>query len=396
MSDRPPPARALRSAALFIVLLSVVDLFADFTYEGARSAVGPFLALLGASGTVVGVVAGLGELLGYSLRLVSGTLADRTRRYWPIAFVGYAVNLFSVPFLALCGRLPAAVALLLAERTGRAIRAPARDAMLSHAAHQTGRGWGFGLHEALDQTGAVLGPLAVAAALASGRGYRVGFGMLAVPAILAVSVLLIARRLFPQPQRLEVRRFEGRAEGLLSAYWIFLACSGLIAAGYADFSLMAFHLRKSLALEPARIAAYYALGMATHALAALAFGRLYDAKGLKVLAAGTAISIFCAPLVFLGHGPEIAAGVAAWGVGLGAIEALMRAAVADMSAAHRRGTAYGMFNFGYGLMWFAGSVLMGWLYDRSIAALVAFSVAAQAAAMPLLLVAHRRFQDERA
>ena len=396
MSDLPTPARALRSAALFIVLLSVVDLFADFTYEGARSAAGPFLALLGASGTVVGVVAGLGELLGYSLRLVSGTMADRTRRYWPIAALGYAVNLFSVPLLALCGHLPAAVALLLAERTGRAIRAPARDAMLSHAAHRTGRGWGFGLHEAMDQTGAVLGPLAVAAALASGRGYRVGFGMLAVPAVLAVGVLMVARRLFPRPDRLEVRRLEGRPEGLRSAYWMFLACAGLLAAGFADFSLMAFHLHKALHLEPASIAVYYALGMGVHALSALAFGRLYDAKGLKILAAGIAVSIFSAPLVFAGRGAQALAGIAAWGVGLGAVESLMRAAVADMSPARRRGAAYGIFNFGYGLLWFAGSALMGCLYDRSIAALVAFSVAAQAAALPLVFIAHRRLQAERA
>ena len=137
-------------ALKFIILLGIVSLFADMTYEGARSITGPYLALLGASAAVVGFVAGFGELVGYALRLVSGYMADKTRRYWAMTIIGYAVNLLAVPLLALAGNWPMAAILLIAERMGKAIRTPPRDVMLSHAASQVGRGWGFGLHEAMD------------------------------------------------------------------------------------------------------------------------------------------------------------------------------------------------------------------------------------------------------
>lgn len=153
------------TALKFIVLLGVVSLFADATYEGARSINGPYLALLGASATTVGFVAGLGELIGYSLRLVSGYMSDRIGRYWAITLFGYTLNMLAVPALALAGRWEIAAMLMIAERIGKAIRTPARDAMLSHATREIGRGKGFGLHEALDQIGAVLGPLTVAGVL---------------------------------------------------------------------------------------------------------------------------------------------------------------------------------------------------------------------------------------
>ncbi|MEK7699337.1 MAG: MFS transporter, partial [Planctomycetota bacterium] len=141
-----------RSNALrFIVLLGIVSLFADMTYEGARSINGPYLAVLGASATTVGIIAGLGELIGHSLRLVSGYITDRIGRYWAITLFGYAINMIAVPAIALAGRWEIAAILMVTERIGKAIRTPARDAMLSHATREIGRGKGFGLHEALDQ-----------------------------------------------------------------------------------------------------------------------------------------------------------------------------------------------------------------------------------------------------
>jgi MFS family permease len=106
------------TALRFIILLGLVSLFGDVTYKGARSITGPFLATLGARATIVGVVAGFGELIGYGLRLVSGYLSDRTGRYWAITIVGYIVNLFAVPLLALAGNWPLAALLMIAERTG--------------------------------------------------------------------------------------------------------------------------------------------------------------------------------------------------------------------------------------------------------------------------------------
>lgn len=380
-----------RAALRFVVLLGVVSLFADMTYEGARSITGPYLALLGASGAAVGVVTGFGELLGYGLRLASGYLADRTGRYWAITILGYALNLFAVPLLALSGRWELAAALMIAERLGKAIRTPARDAMLSHATKEVGHGWGFGLHEALDQVGAVLGPLVVAAVLYLLRGgYRLGFGVLLVPALCAVAVLLAAWRLYPRPRELETGPPLADGEHLPGVFWIYLAAAAFVAAGYADFPLIAYHFGKAGTISDGWIPVSYAVAMGVDALAALAFGALFDRHGLPVLIAAALLSASFAPLVFFGGFSLSLLGMALWGVGMGAQESILRAAIAGMVPRERRGSAYGLFNTGYGLAWFLGSAAMGFLYDASVRGLVTFSVLAQLGSIPLLLLVMRR------
>lgn len=250
MPSRAPEDIARGAALRFVVLLGVVSLFADMTYEGARSITGPYLAALGARGAAVGFVAGLGELIGYALRLVSGYLADRTGRYWAMTLLGYGLNLLAVPLLALAGRWECAAGPMIAERVGKAIRTPARDAMLSHATEEIGHGRGFGLHEALDQAGAVLGPLLVAAVLALWGGYRLGFAALLVPALLALGVLMATWRLYPRPRDLEASPESAGATDFPRGFWLYLAGAALIAAGYADFPLIAYHFGRR-AIVPA-------------------------------------------------------------------------------------------------------------------------------------------------
>jgi len=376
-------------AVKFIVLLGVVSLFADATYEGARSITGPFLGSLGASATIVGIVAGLGELVGYALRLVSGYLSDRTGRYWTITLVGYVVNLLAVPVLALAGRWEIAAALIIAERFGKAIRNPPRDAMLSHATSEVGRGWGFGLHEALDQIGAVLGPLIVSAVLLMKGTYKSSFAVLLIPALIAVSILIVARILYPSPRDMEVVSEESSSRGFPKVYWLYLAAVALIAAGYADYPLIAYHFGKVSSVPRDWIPVFYAVAMGVDALAALVFGRLFDRVGLAVMIAAVVLSALFAPLVFLGGFGLALLGVALWGIGMGAQESIMRAAIANMVPADRRGTAYGVFNTGYGVFWFVGSALMGYLYDISIPSLVAFSIVVQLISIPILAVVRR-------
>jgi len=366
-------------------LLGVVSLFGDIVYEGARSITGPYLGILGASAAAVGFVAGFGELVGYGLRLVSGYISDRTQQYWPITLIGYGLTVVAVPLLALAGHWQLAALLIILERTGKAIRTPARDAMLSHATAEMGRGWGFGVHEALDQVGATVGALFVAAALAAGDSYRTGFAALLVPGLLALATLVAARLLYPQPKELETVTPPLTTQGFTRAFWLYLAAVAVVAAGYADFPLIAFHFQKAAIVQGSLIPLYFAVAMATDALAALVFGRLFDRVGLAILMAVSLLSSLSAPLVFLG-GPALAlVGVALWGVGLGAQESIMRAAIAPMVPSQRRGTAYGIFNTGYGLFWFLGSALMGVLYDVSVPALIVFSSAMQLASLPLLL-----------
>jgi len=336
------------------------------------------------------VVAGLGEFLDYALRLASGYLTDRLGRYWPIVFAGYSVNLLAVPLLALAGSWEMAAVLLVAERMGKAVRSPARDAMLSHAAGVVGRGWGFGFHEAMDQVGAVTGPLIVAAVLYYRGGYRTGFAVLLLPAVLALVVIAMAARLYPHPRRLEVNAPALKPTGFTRPYWLYVAAVGLLGAGFADFPLIAYHFGQTAMLPADWIPLFYAVAMGVDAVAAMVLGRLFDRLGMPVIIGTAVLSALFAPLVFMGgFNLALLLGMVLWGIGMGSLESIIKAALAEMVPRDRRATGFGFFNAGFGVLWFLGSALMGFLYDFSLGALVAFSVTAQFLAIPLFLAVSR-------
>ncbi len=372
-------------ALKFVILLGLVSLCADATYEGARSITGAYLEVLGASGTVVGLVAGFGELIGYGLRLAIGYISDHTGKYWGITTLGYILNTAVIPLLALTGRWEAAAGLMMAERTGKAIRTPPRDALLSHGASQIGRGFGFGLHEAMDQTGAVMGPLAVAAMLYFQGEYRNSFAILVVPAVLGLLVLVVLQIIYPNPSDLEVETVENQGEKLPRIFWIYLGAVAIIAAGYADFPLIAFHFQKAGIASGQTIPIFYAVAMGVDAIAAFIFGYLFDRIGISMLMFAALFSALFAPLVFFGDTNLALLGMAFWGIGMGAQESILKAAIAGMVPKHKRATAYGVFSTGYGLSWFIGSAVMGILYDHSMTSLVVFSSATQLLAIPFFL-----------
>lgn len=378
----------VKTALRFVVLLGVVSLFADMTYEAARSINGPFLELLGRSGVTIGWVAGIGELLGYGLRIVSGYLADKTGKYWLITFFGYSLNLVSVPLLAFAGFWQLAVCLMIAERIGKAIRTPARDAMLSYGTQEMGRGWGFGIAQALDQLGATIGPLLVSAVLLlRHQSYHDAYLLLFIPAVLAMIVLFIAFRQYPNPEELElkVEATTLKTSGYSKGFWIYLLAAIFIAAAYADFPLIAFHFKKTHLMADATIPIFYAVAMASDALASLALGKLFDKIGIPAVILSVVISLFFAPLVFWGGFYAALAGMIAWGIGMGGQESILKAEVARIIPPERRGRAFGLFDTGFGIFWFLGSVLIGYLYDYSLTGLIIFSVVGQAVSIGILL-----------
>jgi predicted MFS family arabinose efflux permease len=375
----------------FVVMIGVVSLLSDTTYEGARSLTGPYLAFLGAGAAAVGVVAGLGELIGYGFRLVSGHIADRTRAYWPVTILGYCLNLLAVPALALANSWEVAAALIILERLGKAVRVPPRDAMLSHAASETSRGWAFGLHEAMDQLGAFLGPLVVSGVMFLEGGYRTAFGILLIPALMSLAALFFARSQYPRPQELEISVPKLGREGIQKGFWVYLVASAAIAAGYVDFPLIAYHLKRTAILADKWIPLIYAAAMATDGLSAMALGKLYDRHGIKVLAGVCLLTSLFPPLVFLGREELMVLGMIIWGVGIGAQESILRAAIPQMVPPERRATAYGVFHTAFGVSWFAGSAAMGSLYDLSLAGVIGLSTALQVGAA-CILVGMRSFR----
>lgn len=361
------------------------------TYEGARSITGPFLATLGATGAIVGFVAGFGELVGQGLRLLFGYLSDRTKRYWAFTLLGYAINLLSVPLLAFAGSWQLASVLIIAERLGKAIRTPARDTMLSHAASQVGRGRAFGIHEALDQIGALGGPLLVSLILYLKGDYRTAFLWLLLPASFALTFLVIAKVLYPAPQKMEKDVSFKIESGFSKRFWLYLLAIAFLAAGYVDYPLIAFHAsQKGIALK-SYIPLLYSLAMGVDAISALVCGGLFDRWGFYVLASVTVLSSLFAPLVFWGGLISLILGISLWGVGMGAQESILRAAIGEMVSPERRGTAYGLFNAIYGVSWFLGSALIGFLYDLSINYVVVFSLTSQLVSFLVMIYLLRRF-----
>lgn len=380
-----------RSALVFVVLIGIVSLFSDMTYEAARGINGAFLAVLGASAVVVGVSSGVGELLGYLVRLGSGYLAGRSGRYWLWTGIGHVVNLLAAPAMALAGNWQVAVFLIILERIGKGIRNPPRDAMLSNAGSVIGQGWAFALREGLDQTGALVGPLVVGAILFVRSGaFRLAYAWLVLPAVLSLVVLAISRSQFPNPRLMEAKTTAATGPRTLPrAFWLYLAAMALMAIGYADFNLISFHLQRAGAPTGA-IALLYALAMGAAAVSALVFGRWFDRRGLPALMLAALLSAGFAPLAFLGSLTAAALGVALWGVGMGIQDSIMSAPISVMVHPDKRANAFGVFNALYGVAWFVGSAAMGVLYGYSIGALVALSVVAQLAAVLVLFSTRKR------
>jgi MFS family permease len=372
-----------KTAIRIIIAFGIVSFFADMTYEGAHSIIGPFLEELKASAFQVGFIAGLGEMIAASLRFFTGRLVDRTRAYWTMAFLGYGLNLIVVPALAFAGSWQAAALFIILERTGKGIRGPARDVLLSDATHHVGHGWGFGLHAAMDQAGAVIGPLLMAAAVARSQHFGPAFLALGIPAVGALGALLFARSLHPTKVR-PPRPLT--PQPLPKIFWIYVLAAGVIALGFVDFPLLAYHFKKAQLFDPAIIPLLFALAMGINGLVALVFGRLFDRYGLTVLAAGLVLSALALPLGFLGGPKAAVAGVTLWAVGMGAQDGTLRAGISNVVSMTKRGSAFGAFNALYGVMWFVGSLVMGKLYDLSmLTALVGFGIVAQLVAAAMFL-----------
>jgi hypothetical protein len=380
-----------------ILLLGTASLLGSLVSNGARSVTGPYILLLGGSAAVVGLIAGAGEFIGYALRSATGAYVGQSHRYWKVAMTGYGL-LAAIPLLAVAGRWEAAAVLIIAERIGKAVRTPARDTILSHATTTVGRGWGFGVHKALDQVGAVIGPLVMVAALALTGGYATGFLLLGIPLAGVAMVLFLARSTVPRPSRLEANGGTRENMDNIRGFLPYAAFIFLGMAGFVNFPLISFHLKAQSIIPDAVIPLYYASAMIVSVVVALVFGRAFDRIGTHVL---LTIPVFSTVTILLAFSldPGVAiAGSLAWGAGIGIFETSLRASIAESTTAARRGQIYGTVSAVFGTAWFVGSAVMGVLYDVSIGHIVAYVVVVEAAAVAAYLWMYRsrivvRFQE---
>lgn len=370
-----------------VIIFGIVSLFADITYEGARSIIGPYLYSLGGSPASIGIVVGFGELVGFAMRILSGYFSDRTRKYFGMTVLGYIINLFSVPLLGLARTFESASVLIISERLGKAIRTPSRDALLSKALESDRRGLGFGIHEALDQIGAILGPILCAFVLRIRGDYREAFFFLLIPAILSIFFLSFAKGASPSEKDYKISK--ATKIDLRREFFLYLCGMALIGAGYFDFALIAYHFKDTGAFSIEMIPILYAFAMAVDGLFAPVLGRLYDRFGLKAILFSSALSSISSPFIFLLGPVWTYLGMFLWGFGMASQESISRAHIASLVAEERRGYAYGIFNGVYGLFWFLGSSLLGILYGKSILYAVFASFLLQLFSLPFFYASGR-------
>jgi len=378
---------AKRLALKFVLLMGVVSLFGDVTYEGARGVIGPYLGLLGASAVIIGGLTGAAEFIGYTLRIATGAITDRLRNPWIAIYLGYALNLIAIPLLAVAGRWEQAAVLVVLERVGKSIRTPGRDAMISEATSSIGRGMGFGIHEALDQVGAVAGPVIVSLAIYLSGDYKVGFAILAIPAMITLVFLDISRRNFPRTSvnfyRASKPRSNPRISKKFMSYLLFVFTS---SAGLISFQLLSYHVKTGNFVPDYLLPLLYGLAMGVDAIAALGIGRAYDKHGLRVLMILPLLIIPIIPLTLLGTVISIVVAVIVWGIVIGMQETVLRAAVSELSGSSSIGFAYGLLNATYGIALMTGGLIMGMLYEYSLQLLALYAVLMELASFGILAV----------
>ena len=410
MNDSKSKKR-ISQAMLFIIFFGIVSLFSDMTHEGASSIRGAYFTILGASAGAIGFVSGLGELIGYSMRYIFGRIADKRKNYWFMTIFGYVIDVLAVPALALVGENGwiAAATLLIIQRMGKAIKKPAKDTIMSFAASQEGVGKSFGIQEMLDKIGAFLGPvLLYLVMLFKTTGttfeiYSTCFAVLAIPGAITIIMLLITRKKFPNPENFEPEAKEFVPFKMKKSFKYYIMGISLFAFGFIDYSLVIMHISRNFTsiagglaetfsiINSGTIPLLYAGAMLVDAIAALIFGYMYDKRGVKVLVLSTIISAPFSAFVFLGKSvPMVLFGVVLWGIGMGAQESILKAAVTTMVPKSSRATGYGIFECSFGIFWFLGSWILGVLYDVSIPMMVVVSLITQLAAIPMYLSSARK------
>jgi len=370
-----------------IFFLGIVSLFADITYEGARSIIGQYLFVLGSSSLFVGFIAGFGEFIGYFLRILFGYLADKTKNYWSFMIIGYSLNAFSVPLLAFTNNYLIAGILVLLERLGKAIRTPSRDTIISFIGAKYGSGISFGIHEFLDQIGALSGPLLVFLILSlSKNNYKLSFLILIIPAILCLIFLFWTKMKFSNISEIEIRGKRYESFKSSKKFWIYTIAIGFVSFGFIDFALISYHYKKINLFEPNIIAILYSIAMITDAISSIILGKLFDKFGIKVILFSILLTSFSSPLLFLFNEKMIIfLAIILWGIGIGSQESIMRAYISNIIKKEERATAFGIFNSIYGFSWFIGSLMIGYLYSLSLAYLVILSFSFQIFGLLILL-----------
>ena len=368
-----------------IILFGIVSLFGDIIYEGCRGLVPDYLKFLGATAFIVGVIGGLGEFIGYSVRLVSGFLADTMKSYWLFIFLGYGL-LVSIPLLGFSFTWQVAAVFVLLERLGKALRTPSRDIILSVIGKEVGTGKTFGIHELLDQIGAIVGPAIVAVSmLTSSNDYRLTFLILLLPYISLMSFLTYVYKKIGKTYRIAKEGAEKQKVGLPRTFYIYTLAVVMNTVGLIPVALILY--KASFFFAEWLVPIVYLMIQGIDASIALVAGHAYDRFGVKFLALPFLLAIIPSVLTVVGNDALIVVVAAVFfGLVLGMQESIYRAAVADVAPVASRGRAYGIFSTAYGVSFLISGAIYGFFLDVAGTALIAIIYALSAQFFALVLL----------
>ncbi len=359
-----------------ILLLGIVSLLGDITYEGARGVLGPYFAGFGITATVLGIIVGIGEFLGYTLRMVFGYIADKTKGYWLLTFIGYSL-IFAIPLLGLSKWWYLSAFLVISERIGKAIRTPARDSIISHISQKIGRGTAFGIHEFFDQIGAIIGPLILSFAFYYSGNYNTGFLFFFIPTTILLAILYYVSKKVPQPQKEEKKTRLNTKKKIPKIFWYYSVFSFFSVIGFVNFAIISYHFKVQNLFSDTMIPILYSIAMGIDAVAALIIGKVYDKTSVKSLIIIPLLTMLLPFTAFSSDKIAIYISILLIGTILGVHETIMKASVADITPIGKRGFLYGFYNTVYGLAWFLGSAIVGFLYSRSLEMIGVFVLVTQ-------------------
>ncbi|MFC2006119.1 MFS transporter [Chloroflexota bacterium] len=362
-----------------VFFLGIVSLLTDVSSEMIFTLVPLFLRnVLGAATTIVGLVGGLSESSDAIFRIFSGWFSDRIGKRKLLAVLGYSVSTVAKPFMYLATSWGAVLSIRFSDRIGKGVRTSSRDALIAGSVSAGERGKGFGLHRAMDTSGAVLG-LAIAAIiiyLVQGGGIQLSLKTYqwlvlvgVIPAVLAVPVLLFFVHEKMDRQPLSASSQSGLSPARLKAsfdtrFKVFLAIMAVFTLGNSsDFFVV---LRaQNLEAPLIHVVLMLVLFNTTYAITSLPMGILSDRLGRRWV---ITLGWFVYALVYLGF--ALASNIrqvwllfACYGIYYGVVEGVARAFVADLVAEEKRGTAYGLYHGVVGLTLLPASLLAGWLWD---------------------------------
>jgi MFS family permease len=366
-----------RTAYVAILAMGIISMLGDIVYESGRGIAPDYLRFLGASALLVGMVSGAGEFIGYAARLVSGNLADRSRAYWLFIFLGYGLIL-AIPLIGFTFSIEVVMALLLLERFGKALRSPSRDTVVSIVSKGVGSGKAFGLHEAIDQIGAIIGPLILGGVMFyTANNYPIAFKILLIPFVLMLVAIAYTYRRIGKGVQVEAKNIKDEGSSLSRGFWIYCMAILLNTLGLIPVALILYS--GASILQPLGqqwiVPLLYVIVQSVDAPMALVSGYLFDRVGVKLLTLPFILAIFPAFFVSYGGFAGVISACITFGFVLGMQESIYRAAICDLVPLNRRGTAYGIFNTALGVGTLASGIIFGFLMEQSYSAVVLAGIA---------------------